>query len=124
MANVHNPSKQPGTLTRMVLDTTAAALVLVNNLDPVKWYGIGTCKFQVTGTGWTGALTVKKRIMGGTGTALTSIYQNANTETTVGAGVTITADGNYYVRCDADEIELAYTHTAGSVAVEYSHRVG
>lgn len=124
MANVHAPVKVPGKHTPMVLDTTEAGIVLRNNLDPYCWYGIGTCKLTVRGTGWTGAITVKKRIAGGTASGTTCIYQNANTDTTVGAGTTITADGDYYIRADADDVILDYAHTAGSVAVDYAFRVG
>lgn len=124
MANYHVPVKQPGVITPMVLDTTEAAIVLRNNLDPFMWYGIGTCKISVRGTAWTGELTVKKRSLGSTAAGTTTIYQNANTDTPVGAGVPIDADGDYYVRCDGDEIILDYAHTSGSVIVEYSHRVG
>lgn len=124
MANVQTPSKRPGEAGTLTLDTTEAGIVLKNNLDPMLVYIVGTCKLSVRGSGWTGAITVKKRMAGTNASGVTTIYQNGATDTVVSAGTPITADGEYYVRADMDEIILDYSHTGGSVAVEYGYRVG
>ncbi len=124
MANSQVPSKRPGELGTLTLDTTATGFVLKNNLDPLLQYIVGTCKLSVRGTGWTGSITVKKRALGSSSAGVTTIYQNGATDTVVSAGTPITADGEYYVRADMDEIILDYSHTGGSVAVEYGYRVG
>ena len=124
MANVHTPSKRPGEAGTLTLDTTEAGIVLKNNLDPMLVYIVGTCKLSVRGTGWTGAITVKKRPVGTAFSGVTTIYQIGNSDTVVAAGTPISADQEYYVRADMDEIILDYTHTGGSVTVAYGYRVG
>lgn len=124
MANAHSPSRRSGTGSTLTLDTTQAGIVLQNNMDPLSWYGVGTCKLSVRGTGWTGSITVKKRGADSTATGISCIYQSAATDTTVAAGTPITADGEYYIRADADEIILDYSHSAGSVEVKYYFRMG
>jgi hypothetical protein len=122
--NLTGVSKRPGNKSNFNLDTTQAGIVLTNNLGSPAYYGILTCVISVRGTGWTGALTVKKRGMDGSHAGVTTIYQNGNTDTTVGAGTAISADGEYYVRADAADVILDYAHTGGSVDIDFYYRIG
>lgn len=124
MANTHNPSKRSGEGSVIHWDANQTGLLLVNNLDPMSWYGVGTCKLSVRGTGWTGSITIKKRGQGSGNAGVTCIYQNGNTDTIVAAGTPITGDGEFYIRADADDIILDYAHTGGSVDVTYYFRLG
>jgi len=114
------PAMVSGTRTHKVtIDTTADF-----NIGNTASNSIGSVVIQTTGTGWTGTVTPKGRLLGDS--AWVSLaYYNFATAADVAAGTNITGDGLFSIRADHGmEIQLSTTTSAGSVIVTWHWGIG
>ena len=122
MANVTNSQPFPGT-TWLTIDTTADFAV-----GDAAQECIGTVILQVEGTGWTGTVLPKGRLLGADGASVGWIsiaYQNLNTGNDIAGGTTITGDGLFAIRLDVGvELQLVTTTAAGSVDLLIRRGIG
>lgn len=115
MANVQNADTSPG-VDWWTLD--ASGDIGLGQASPGT---VGSFVIYVKGTGWTGDLVPQTRPLGAAGASIDWVavaYQNAASGADVAAGTAISADGKFFVRVDHnEELNLEYTHSAGSVDV-------
>lgn len=84
---------------------------------------IGTIFFQVSNLG-AGTLTPKKRMQGTAIAHAAAAYRNELTQTDVGAGTAITADGIYSIRSDNCDIVLTMASFAAVTTIDYAPLAG